>query len=104
MWDGGVAVGGQVFNKAFVCDVASLFETGHPFLDFNIHIVFVYKVVKVVLGDDFFGDDVDWEAHVFKVGEWGAVVEIFDVYASKNAVGGGDGAVEDYFDCGDGSA
>ena len=94
-FSGGVAKGGQVFNEAVVCDAAGLFETRHPFLDFNVHVVVVYKVMKVVLGDNFFGDDVDWEAHVFEVSEWGAVVEVFDFFASKMAVGGGDGAVEE---------
>ena len=39
--------------------------------------------------------------HIFELIEWGGIIEISDMDATKTAVGSGDGAVKEYLDYSD---
>ena len=79
MFDGVVAVWGEVVDETVVGDASGLFETRHALLDLNIDKPIRHHVPKIILKYDFFRNDTDGHSHVFKIFEGRAVVEVFDV-------------------------
>ncbi len=53
--------------------------------------------MKVVMGDDFLGDDVETEMHVFGVWHGGVEVEIGEVDAQKLCPQGTDGGIDEEY-------
>ena len=104
VFDGGVPIGGEMLYEAVVGYAACLFETRHPFLDLDVDVAVISNIPKMMLDNNFFGDNVDEEAHIFEFIERGDVIKVFDVDASEAAIGGRDGAVEEYLDGRDGGA
>ncbi len=63
-----VSLCGKTFFEELVGKDACLWETAHPFSDFDVHpSVLIYYVTEIVVFDDFFRDDIKFEAHVFGV-------------------------------------
>ena len=57
-----------MYLEAAVGNVSSLFEAGHAFTNFNVNVTIREKGKKVVLVNDFLGDEFDWELHVLSTG------------------------------------
>ncbi len=57
--------------------------------------------MKVVFADDFWWDQVDGYAHVFRLVHRGVQVEVLDVAASHFRIGGGEYTVDEAFCGGD---
>ncbi len=63
-----VPFGGKALFKYLICKDAGLGKTIHPLLNFNVHpAIRSDNIAKVVMEDDFVGDDVETETHVFGV-------------------------------------
>ncbi len=74
----------------------------HPFLNLTVYpSVKSDYVAKVVMEDDFFGDDVETERHVFGVWHGGVEVEIGKVNAQKLCPLGANGGIDEEFGCGE---
>ncbi len=71
-------------------------KTIHPLSNLNVDpAVRSETVMKVVRGNDFFGDDVKMETHVFGVWHGGDEVEISKVDAQKLGPRGTDGRIDE---------
>ena len=73
-------------------------EAVHAFANFDIDPSFVIdQVAEVVFNDDFFGDDVESESHVFRVGHRSVEVEVGQINAEEHGSRGADGGVDEEF-------
>ena len=99
-----VAESCEMLLEAVVGNASSLFEAGHALANFDVHVSVRDKVEKVILGDDFVGDQLDWQLHVLVPFHGGAIVKVFDIEDHELGVGSGDSAVEETFSCGQASA
>ncbi len=71
-------------------------KTIHPLPNLNVDpAVRSDNVVKVVMEDDFVGDDVKMEAYVLRVQHRGVEVEIGEVDAQKLGPRGTDGGIDE---------
>ncbi len=84
----------QVFLEFVVGNAASLLEAWHAFSDFNVNVAVGDKVKQVVLVDDFLGNELQRELHVFVALHRCAIVEIFYIQYHVFGVRSRDGAVE----------
>ena len=64
--------------EAVVGNASSLFEAGHALSNFDVNVSIREKGEKVVMVNDFLGDEFDWELHVLISFHGGAVVK-FDI-------------------------
>ena len=93
-----ISLFGQSFFEELVGDDSGLREAVHSFSNFDIDpSFFVDKVSEVVLYDDFFGDDVKSEAHVFWIGHRSVQVEVCQVDAEEHGSRCTDGGVDEEF-------
>ncbi len=73
-------------------------EAIHPLPNFDVDpAVRSDNVTKVVMDNDFFGDDVEMEMHALRVWHGGVEVEIGKVDAQKLGPRGTDGGIDEYF-------
>jgi hypothetical protein len=91
----GIAVGGQVFAEALICDEAGLLEAGHPLLNLHVDPTVTSKVGKGVLQDNFVRNHGKREPHVIVSCHWGAIVKVLDVEGEELSVVSGGDAVEE---------
>ncbi len=83
-----VPFGGEVLFKYLVCKDSDLGKTIHPLLNLDVDLTIRSdNVAKIVVDDDFVGDDVETETHVFGVWLGGVEVEIGKVDAQKLSLG-----------------
>jgi hypothetical protein len=69
-----------------VCKDAGLGKTIHPLLNLDVDpTVKSDNVAKVIVDDDYVGDDVETETHVLRVSHGGVEVEIGKIDAQKLA-------------------
>ena len=94
MGDWCISVFGEMMDKSVLGNAAGLFEAGHSFPNFHVHVLVVDKVVKFVGVNDFLCNFVKAYAHVFVAGYWGTVVEVADLASGKAGSGCGYGAVD----------
>ncbi len=81
-----------------ICKDAGLGKTLHPLLNLNVYpAIKSDNFVKVVMDNDFVGDDDEMETHVFGVWHGGVVVEIGKVDAQKLGPRGTDGGIDEEF-------
>jgi len=93
-----VTLFGQSLFEELVGDNAGLGEAIHAFANFNIDSSFVVdQVLEVVFDDDLFGDDVESEAHVFRIGHRSVEVEVGQINAEEHGSRGADGGVDEEF-------
>jgi hypothetical protein len=93
-----VSLFGESLLEELVGDDAGLGEAIHPFSNFDIDPSFVIdQVAEVVFDGDFFGDDVESEAHVFRFGHRSVEVEVGEVNAEEHGSRGADGGVDEEF-------
>ncbi len=79
-----------------ICKDAGLGKTIHPLPNFDVEpAVRSDNVTKVVMIDDFVGDDVQTETHVLGVRHGGVEVEIGKVNAQKLCPRGTDGGIDE---------
>jgi hypothetical protein len=79
-----------------ICKDDGLGKTIHPLPNLNVDpAVRSDNVVKVVMEDDFVGDDVKMEAYVLRVQHRGVEVEIGEVDAQKLGPRGTDGGIDE---------
>jgi hypothetical protein len=77
---------------------AGLGKTIHPLLNLNVcPSIRSDNVTKVVMYDDFVGDDGKTETHVFETQHGGVEVEIGKVDAQKHGSRGTDGRIDEEF-------
>jgi hypothetical protein len=76
-----------------VDDASGLFEARHAFPNFQVGIAIMHERCGVVMIDNFDGDECNWEFHVFKTGQGGAVIEVFDVQDHEFGIWSGQCAV-----------
>jgi len=89
-----VALCGQLLFEELVGDDAGLGEAVHSFLNFNVHpSLFVDQVPEFVFFNDFFRDDVESEAHVFRIGHRSVEVEVGQFDAKEHGARCADGGV-----------
>jgi len=89
-----VALCGQSLFEELVGDDAGLGEAVHSFSNFNVHpSFFVDQVPEFVFCDDFFRDDVESEAHVFRIGHRSVEVEVGQVDTKEHGARCADGGV-----------
>ncbi len=71
-------------------------KTIHPLPDFNVDSAVRSDIgMKIVMVDDFVGDDVKTERHVLGVRHWGVEIEIGKVNAEKLGPRGTDGGIDE---------
>ena len=94
-----VALFGQsLFEELVGNDDAGLGEAVHSFSNFNVDPFFVIdQVLEVVFYDDFFRDDVESEAHVFRIGHRSVEVEVGQVNIKEHGAWCADGGVDEEF-------
>jgi hypothetical protein len=93
-----VALFGQSLFEELVGNDAGLGEAVHSFSNFNVDPSFVIdQVPEVVFYDDFFRDDVESEAHVFRIGHWSVEVEVGQVNIEEHGAWCADGGVDEEF-------
>jgi len=93
-----VALFGQSLFEELVGNDAGLGEAIHSFSNFNVYpSFFVDQVLEVVFYDDFFRDDVESEAHVFRIGHRSVKVEVGQVNAKEHGARCADGGVDEEF-------
>ncbi len=79
---------GESLLEELVVNEADLGEAIHSFPNFDVDpSVFVNQVPEVVFYDDLLRDDVEPEAHVFRIGHRGVEVEVGQVNAENMAPG-----------------
>ena len=80
-----VTLFGKSLLEELVGNDAGLGEAVHSFPNFDVDpSVFVNQVPEVVFYDDLFRDDVESEAHVFRIGHRGVEVEVGQVNAEEH--------------------
>ncbi len=95
-----VSLCGKMFFEELVGKGAYLWETVHPFSDFDVHpSILIYYVAEIVLFDNFFGDDIEFEVHVFGVWHGCVQIEIRQVNAMECYTRGADCRVYQEFCC-----
>jgi hypothetical protein len=71
-----IPFGGKAFFKELICKDAGLGKNIHPLPNLNVDpVVRSDNVAKVVMDDDFVGDDVETEMHILRVWHGGVAVE-----------------------------
>jgi hypothetical protein len=86
------------WDVIFVGEDACLREAVHAHSYFYINPTLVIDLIKeIVASDDFVGDKVEAEAHVFVVGHGSHEVEIWEVHAVEFCVGIGNGGIDEEF-------
>jgi hypothetical protein len=89
---------GQSLFEELVGDDAGLGEAVHAFLNFNIDSsVLVDQVPEVVSYDDLVRDDLESEAHIFRIGHRSVEVEVGQVNAEEHRLRCADGGVDEEF-------
>ncbi len=99
-----VPFGGEAFFKELICKDANLRKPIHPFLNLNVYPSFGSdNVTKVVVEDNFVGDDFKMEMHVFRVWHGGVEVEVEfgEVDAQNLWPQGTHGGIDKKFGCGE---
>ncbi len=95
---GAVPFGGKAFFEKLVCDDTGLGKSIHPLSNLNVDpAIRSGNVAKVVMDNDFIGDDVRMETHVFRVQHGGVEVEIGRVDGQKLCPRGTDGGIDEEF-------
>ncbi len=75
-------------------------KTIHPLANLDVdQAIRSDNVAKVVMDDDFIGDDVKLASHVLGVWHGGVEVDIGKVNAQKLGPRGNDGGIDEYFGC-----
>jgi len=89
---------GQSLFEELVGDDAGLGEAVHAFSNFDIDpSVVVDQVPDVVFDDDLVRDDLESEAHVFRIGHRSVEVEVGQVNAEEHGARCADGGVDEEF-------
>jgi hypothetical protein len=79
VWQGHIAVFGEVCLEALVGKDAGLLQAMHALSNLDIHPSILVQVTQGVLVNDFGGHDLQRDVHVLVAGHGGVVVKFLDV-------------------------
>ena len=85
--DGGISKLGDMHLKAAIRNAPGLFQAWHSFADFHINPAVGGQGARIVLADDFFGDNVQGNLHVFVPGHWSVIIKVLISRVRKQASG-----------------
>ena len=77
--DGGIAKLGEMQLDAVIHNAPFLFQAWNSFADLHINPDVGGQRAKIVLEDDFIGDNVQVNLHVFVPGHWSLIINVFNV-------------------------
>jgi hypothetical protein len=98
---GYIAVGLQENGEVIIGNVPSLWEAIHTFTDLDINMVVMHKGRQVVFGHNQVRNDRNRDGHVFVLVHGCVQIKIFEIACHEAAIGSGDHAIKEDFDCGE---
>ena len=97
--DGGIYKLGDMKLEAVICNAPGQFQDWNYFAGFHIKPAVGDQGAKIVLADDFVGDNVQGNLHVFVPGNWSVIIKVFYVQGQETGIGGGNDAIKQTFGC-----
>ena len=95
-----IAIAAEEMDQLFFGKDAGLRKTIHSVAYLHIYFSIVDNVSEFVLRDDFLGDGVDGDEHVFVIIHWCAKIVVFNIHdqAEPTSTWGRECAVHEYFE------
>ena len=93
-----IAIAAKETDQLFFGKDAGLRKTTHSAVYLHVYFSVVDNVLEFVVHDDFLGDGVDGDEHVFIIIHWCAKIVVFNVQAKPMSTWGRECAVHEYFE------
>ena len=97
--DGCISKLGEMQLEDFIHNAPGLFQAWHFFVDFHINPAVGGQGSKIVLADDFVGDNIQGNLHVFIPGHICFIKKKLCVQDQEPGIGGGNGSIQKTFGC-----
>ena len=85
--------------EAVVCNAPVMFQAWHSFEDFHVNPYVGVQGANIILADDFVGDNVQDNLHVFVPGNWSVIIKVSYVQGQEQGIGGGNNDIQQTFGC-----